>query len=243
MRTLQLAGFALMLSLALPVGAEDTDAPEEDTGPWSGTIGAGYLATSGNTDATTTNFDLEVAYAAGAWTHALTGRAFGASANDVTTAEAYSAGWKTTYDFDDRNYAFGALDYNKDRFAGFTRQQFATAGYGRRILTGETFFLNVEVGGGYGKQTPAGGTTESGAVASLTGDFTWNFSDNASFGQSLSVFSTSDNTFWESVSKVTAGLIGNVAMSVSYTVRQNSDVPVGTKKTDRLTAISLEYAF
>jgi putative salt-induced outer membrane protein len=52
-----------------------------------------------------------------------------------------------------------------------------------------------------------------------------------------------DNTFSESVTSITARLIGALNLVASYTIRNNSDVPVGTEKTDTRTAISLEYAF
>ena len=47
----------------------------------------------------------------------------------------------------------------------------------------------------------------------------------------------------ESVSAVRAKLLGDFAIVFSYTVRHNTDVPVGSDKTDKLTAISLELAF
>ncbi len=47
----------------------------------------------------------------------------------------------------------------------------------------------------------------------------------------------------ESVSAVRARLLGDFAIVFSYTVRHNTDVPVDSKNTDRLTAVSLEYAF
>jgi putative salt-induced outer membrane protein YdiY len=36
---------------------------------------------------------------------------------------------------------------------------------------------------------------------------------------------------------------GNLALVASYVIKSNSDVPVGIEKTDRYTAISLEYGF
>lgn len=234
-----------VFALAALVGVAGTAhaADAEDTGPWSGNVAAGFVKSTGNTEDTTGNFDLDVAYTIKPWEHTLKGRAYGSSDEQGTTAESYALGWKSTYDFNEFNYTFGALDWNKDRFAGFTRQTFATVGYGRRILNNETFVLNAEVGVGYAKQKPAVGETEDGASGTLGGDFTWNFSDTASFEQTLYVFFTSDNNFWESVSKVRTTLTGALGLAVSYTVKQNSDVPPGTDKTDTLTAISLDYAF
>jgi putative salt-induced outer membrane protein len=51
------------------------------------------------------------------------------------------------------------------------------------------------------------------------------------------------NTYLESVSAVTARLVGQLALVASYTVKNNSDVPVGTENTDTFSAIALEYRF
>ncbi len=231
------------------------DAAEAD-GPWSGNVAIGYLSATGNAENTSSSADFRVVYTVDSWRHRLKGRAYGGSTDGVTTAEAYSAGWKSTYDFNEFNYTFGALDWNKDRFAGYTRQTFATVGYGRRILNSDTFILNAEVGVGYSKQRSAEvedpnnpgvilvpAETIDGAAGTLGGDFTWNISDTSSFEQTLYVFTASDNTFWESVSKVKASIVGNWALGLAYTVKRNSDVPPGTEKTDTLTAITLDYEF
>ena len=63
------------------------------------------------------------------------------------------------------------------------------------------------------------------------------------FDQTFRVEVGSDNTFSESVTSITARLIGALNLVASYTIRNNSDVPLGTEKTDTRTAVSLEYAF
>jgi len=239
----------LVLSCSIMSAAHAEDAVEE--GRWSGDVTLGYLSTTGNTEDTTADLDFKVALTVKPWGHSFKARAYGASTNEVTTAESYKAGWKSTYDFDDRNYSFGALDWNKDRFSGYTRQTFATIGYGRRILNNETFELNAEVGVGYAKQRTAEvvgpplvpAVSEDGAAGTLGGNFLWNISETAAFEQTLYIFTASDNTFWESVSKLKASLVGNLGLSLSYTVKQNTDVPPGTDKTDTLTSIGLTYAF
>jgi len=238
-----------LLVLACSYGAaafaEDAVEPES---PWSGSVSFGYLSSTGNTEDTSALLTFDVAYTVKPWEHKLMGRGYGASKDSATTAEAYKAGWKSTYDFSEFNYSFGALDWNKDRFAGYTRQTFATVGYGRRILNNETYVLNAEIGVGYAKQRAAAtdvlpAITEDGASGTLGGDFTWNFSDTASFEQTLYIFTTSDNNFWESVSQVKAALVGDWSLAVSYKIKQNSDVPAGTEKKDTLTSIALDYSF
>ncbi|RJF80234.1 DUF481 domain-containing protein [Oleomonas cavernae] len=38
-------------------------------------------------------------------------------------------------------------------------------------------------------------------------------------------------------------VVGNLAAGLNYTVRNNSEVPAGTEKTDTFTAVNLSYAF
>jgi putative salt-induced outer membrane protein len=68
-------------------------------------------------------------------------------------------------------------------------------------------------------------------------------SENSDFTQDLLVEAGDENTYLESKTAISATLVGNLALVASYTIRSNSDVPLGTEKTDTFTALSLEYAF
>ena len=50
-----------------------------------------------------------------------------------------------------------------------------------------------------------------------------------------------DNRYTESTSALKVRIVGNLALVLSYVIKNNSDVPAGIQKTDRYTAISLEY--
>ena len=68
--------------------------------PFVGSAALGYLATSGNTEATNLNSSLKITWDLdGPWTHNWTALAIRASTDDVTTAEAYAAGYKATARF------------------------------------------------------------------------------------------------------------------------------------------------
>ena len=76
--------------------------------------------------------------------------------------------------------------------------------------------MNAEVGVGYAKQAQKPAVPvkpKTAPVARLAVTFTWNFSETASFEQTLYVFVTSDNNFWESVSKVRTTLTGALGLA------------------------------
>ncbi len=138
---------------------------------------------------------------------------------------------------------FGQLDWRKDRFSGVDQQLSEALGYGRRLLDTPNHLLSVGLGVGHRQADLADGTSESGVIGRGSIDYHWIFSETAGFDQNIIVESGSDNTYMESVSAIRANLLGNFALVLAYTIKQNSDVPVGSEKTDRLTAVSIEYAF
>ena len=233
----------LTLLSTVVMAQESTEAGKED--PWSGNATLGYLATSGNTDNTSLNTGFEIGYTSGKWLHMLRAKAINNSQDDETTAEAYEAGWKTDYSFSETSYVFGRLDWRKDRFSGYERQVSQSIGYGRRLIDAEAHTLNLEVGVGARQQVlrDLAQTEEDDVIFRAGLDYTWRFSETAEFRQDLITESGESNTFIESVSAVKASLIGEIALVASYTIRNNSDVPVGTEETDTFTALSLEYTF
>lgn len=235
----------LIMFLVLSPGLAFSQAgePAAEESPWSGKASLGFLSTSGNTDTTSYNTAFEVSYAVNAWTHTLKAAANGAEESGTTTAEAYQAGWKSAYDIGEHSYLFGQVNWRKDRFAGVDQQLSESIGYGRRIIDTPVHLLSAEIGAGHTKLDFADMTSSSTAILTLGADYKWTFSETSNFEQNIDVESGSDNTYIESVSAVRARLLGDLAIVLSYTVKHNTDVPVGSEKTDKLTAVSLEYAF
>ncbi len=232
------AVFVATLSLAAPLLAA-----EKASDPFEGNVKFGYLATNGNTETSSLNTSFEAKYIAGHWHHEALASAINASENEVTTAEAYEAGWKSGWDFTDRDYVFGRLNWRKDRFGGFDTQFSQTVGYGRHIIDTDVHDLEGELGFGARQSEDQLGGTQSERIATGALKYKWQFSETSAFRQTLRVEVGNDNTFSESVTAISAKLVGALNLVASYTIRNNSDVPIGTEKTDTRTAISLEYAF
>ncbi len=220
-----------------------TGSPAAEEGPWSGSASLGFLSTSGNTNTTSYNTAFDISYAKNKWTHTFDAAANGADEGDTVTAEAYQADWKSSYDFREHNYLFGLVAWRKDRFSGVNAQLTETIGYGRRIIETPAHLLSADIGAGHRSADLSDNTSESGAIGRLGLDYKWTFSETSNFEQTIAVEAGSDNTYIESVSAVRAKLLGDFAIVFSYTVRHNTDVPVGSEKTDKMTAISLELAF
>lgn len=218
--------------------------------PWSGDVGVGYLATSGNSESSSINGKFELVYTAKRWRNTLNAAATQSAQEDEATgetrrsAERYTAGDKADFNFTERDYAFLALEFEKDLVGPVRERTSETAGYGRKILTGPAHLLEAELGAG-ARQTEDQGTqeTHSDAIGRARVAYKWNFSETSYLGETVKVESGESNTSTESVTELRVSLVGTLFALGSYTVRSNSDVPPGTKKTDTITALSLGWTF
>jgi putative salt-induced outer membrane protein len=242
---------ALVLAVSPVANAEEAAAPctpcepaaEAPKGPWSGNVRLGYLATTGNSETTNANFAFGVNYATGKWNHGMTGSAIGASEDDETTAEAYTLGWKSTYDYTERDYLFGRVDWLKDKFSGYDQQLSESVGYGRRLIVQPHQKWNVEIGAGARQSELRTGDEQKETILRLGTHYEYLFNESAQFNFDMGVEAGEDNTFTEAVLGLKTKLVGSLAAVLAYTVRNNTDVPDDTEKTDTMTSVSLEYSF
>lgn len=239
---MRIGSLAATLTLVVGMSAYAQEESDED-GPIEGAASLGYIATSGNTDSETVNAAFNLIYRQMLWSHEFELSAISADTNGVVTAEAYTASYTGRREFGDRSYLFTALDWQSDRFSAYDEQVSETVGYGRRLIETEAHALNGEIGLGARQAELRDGTEQDEGIVRGALDYTWTISETTDFSQGLVIESGSSNTSTEAVSELRARIIGDIALVLSYRVKSNSEVLPGTEKTDRYTAISLEYAF
>jgi len=116
-------------------------------------------------------------------------------------------------------------------------------GYGRRIIDVDAHKLNAEIGLGARQSDLSDGTKEDELILRGGLNYKWIISESAEFNQEFVVESGDKNTYLESITALKADLVGSLALVASYTIKNNSDVPIGTQKTDTYSALSIEYTF
>lgn len=211
---------------------------------WKGEASAGLLTTSGNSETQSINAKFVVDYLAVRWKNHFSAAALNNGDEQGTSAERYTVGDQLDYNFNPQNYMFGAVDYEKDLFGASRERVVETLGYGRHILTGPVHTLDAELGAG-ARQTVEQETRErqDEFIGRFTGKYGWKISPTSAFSQALRVESGAQNTFSETISELKLSIIGDLFLSLSFTLRNNTDVPPQTKKTDTLTAVSVAYSF
>jgi putative salt-induced outer membrane protein len=239
------AALGVLFIASVQANAQQVASPpaEKEAGPWSAKAALGFLATSGNTESSSLNGGFAIAYTSGKWTHSLEASAINSREENVTTAEAYSLGWKSEYNVSEHNFLFGRANWRKDRFSGYEQQLSESVGYGRRLIDTGTHFLNAEIGGGARQAELSDGTMEDEFIIRAGLSYQWKLNDTARFTQDLMTEYGPDNTYLEAVSAIKTDLFNDLALVASYTVKNNSEVPVDNENTDTFTALSLEYSF
>jgi len=221
-------------------------ASADDTKPasaWGGEAEVGILLTRGNTHTDTQNIKLGVHYTSGVWEHKLKIESLRTRDNDVVTADRFGTDFRSTYQFSVVDYAYGALRYDKDRFAGFDRRTTENIGYGRKLYNEKILLWDVEAGVGARQTDFTDNTSTNEGIVRVATNLEWKFSDTSSIKEELFVEKGSVNTLTQSTTSLKVKINSALAMKLGFKVTDNSDVPVDKKHTDTETALTLVYDF
>lgn len=203
----------------------------------------GYSQTSGNTDTSCLNAKLGFSFEEEDWRNALQLEAVNKTDSDATTAERYYGAAKSEYTLTRRDYVFGSLDYEKDRFSGYAHRTNFGAGYGRRLIVSTPLTLNAEAGAGYRWSVLEPGGDQDEVTLRLSAGLAWVISDSAGFTQELVAVVGEEDTATRAFSALTSKIIGQFSLRLSYLLNHHSTVPPGKRKSDTETAVTLVYSF
>jgi putative salt-induced outer membrane protein YdiY len=231
----QLLLCALAALIAAPVLGQEP--------PLEASIAVGYVGTTGNTDTTTFNADLLGTWRTERWTHNAKFQAMSAQENAVTQAERYYLEEKSDFALDDVQYLFGRGTYTDDRFSGFDYQASVAGGYGRHLIVRDNFNLEAFTGVGYRFNSVIDTETEGESIFTLGENLSWQISDSTALTQSFNSDIGADLTVSRFEIALVSTIIGSIATKIAFQARNTSKVPVGNKKTDTQTSVSLVYTF
>lgn len=233
----------LTLSVAAPAMAQETD-------EWSGSVEAGLVETSGNTEETTISGEADITRNWHDWRQNVLLQSRYAEQSGERTAERYTAGTQLDYKFNPNDFVFIRGRYDNDDFSGYQFQASTAAGYGRRLWSqGESYFdLSAGLGYRYSKYEttdPEEGDASEDPIGRLAGDFRYQLSETAHFRQEAETEVSLDDgdAISRSVTSLQANLNSALALKLSYTVEHDSNPPTGTENTDTITAVTLLYGF
>lgn len=235
-------GLALAALLSVPAAALAASA--EPPPPWKGEAELGIVSTGGNTETTNVTAKATVVNERARWRHTAHGEALNTSDKNATTAERYLLSGKSDLKITEFNYLFANVVWETDRFSGYDYRVSETLGYGRRLVHSPSVNLDTEVGAGARQsKITATGETQDEALARLAAKLGWKISDTTGFGEEVTVDIGEESTVTRSVTSLKSQVAGNLATKITFTYRNQSDPPAGTKSNDYETAIALVYGF
>jgi len=219
-------------------------APQAEKNEWKGEGALGYTATSGNTESDSLNAKLGISKEKARWKHSASIESLKSTTDSVTSADRLVFKEKSEYSLGEKAYVFGKLRYEDDKFSGYDYQSSIAFGAGSRFIDTEVHVLDASAGIGYRKIKDAlTQLTEEEGILTADASYEYKISTSAVFSEQLSVESGDNNTYSESETGLTTKINGNLASKISYLVKHNSEVPVGTEKTDKVLTVSLVYSF
>jgi len=217
---------------------------EASKSPWKASAELGFVATSGNTETETLNAKAMAATESTNWRHKGEITALKSSDAITTTAEKYTLMGQSDYKLEGKNFLFGVLNYENDKFSGYDYRVSEAIGYGRRVVDESMLIVDLEIGPGarQSKLTPTG-ETESEAIVRAAAKIDWTVSKTSKFAEVLTVEAADDVTITKSVTSLSSQIEGNLSMKITFTYKNTSEVPVGIEETDTETGITLVYDF
>jgi len=203
----------------------------------------GYTSTSGNADAKTLNAKLGIGKKIDKWDHNAKLELLKSSNSGVDSANSIVFTEKSEYRFAEKTFAYGKIRHEEDEFSGYDHQSVISFGMGHVYSGLGKHSLEVSLGLGYKDLETDLGIEEQEAVLDGELKYAYKISETSEFNQNFYVESGSSNTYSKSETFLKLVIIGNLGAKFSYEIKNNSDVPVNTKKTDTITTVTLVYNF
>lgn len=210
---------------------------------WSGEGEVGASLTTGTSRNTTVAVGATLAKDGVDWRHRIVASANYQRSNGNTTAGRYLASYEANYKFSERLYALGLLQWEQDKFAGFTRRFSESVGVGYNILTGPEFTWQISGGPAWRQTKLVTHATENDMSARLATQLLWKINPSTSFTEDAGAYlGGSDNTYF-STTALTTKILGDLSARMSFNVVMESDPPPGIEDTNTISRFTLVYSF
>ncbi len=162
---------------------------------------------------------------------------------------------QTNYSLEEggKNYLYGNLFYQQDKFSSFSYQTSFSAGWGRHWWETETssFFADIGPGVKYDviRAIPEAAISEDGEVAVIMQAqalYTRQINEFVEFKQyfvAKQAFEADKNSVYKSETSLTTKLIDSLQFKFAFRVDYDTEVEPGFEKTNTETSVTLVYSF
>ena len=210
---------------------------------WSGRAELGGFVTTGNSETAGGSVVLDANREGLQWRHKFHAQADYQQSLGTTTREHYLVSYEPNYKFDERAYVYGQVQYEADRFLGYTDRFSASSGFGYSAIKSPAVQLDLEVGPGYRHTSFTDDTVQSSITGRGSVDLRWRLLPGLSVSQNAVAVAQRFNSTVSGTTAVTAKLLGPLSAQLSYYFQYESMPPAGRETTDTISRASLVYSF
>jgi len=229
--------------ISILVFAGTAAAAEESKGFWKSDLELGFVQTGGNTQTRTLNSKGKLVGDGESLRSTIEGSAINTTDKKTKTAERYSASIQEDWKFSERGYLFGRLAFDTDRFGGFKRRLSETVGYGRDIIKRDDLTWKMELGIGARQTTLIPAARKNELIGRSATAIMWKISESAIITQDLNTEGGREGFVSKSATALQNKLNGYLSSKIAFSAQHTSTVPVGTKKVNTETAITLVWSY
>jgi len=220
---------------------------------WSGEGQVGASHSTGNTDAVGLNAALKLKREGIDWSHRVRATTDYQRNDGRTRREQYTLAYEPRFRISTPLFAYGLVQYERDRFQGYTARYAVSGGVGYKILDRDALNLSLKSGPAFRRTVFIGGRTEDRLAGLLGLDFDWEMLDGltlsqdtsmvAETGSSTTVIVDSSNTTLNLLTGLQAKVNDRLSTRLSYQIEYDSNPPAGAVSTDTTSRFSLVYGF
>lgn len=210
---------------------------------WKGEGQAGLSVTTGNTEGRATSLGLKFEKDALRWRQVVQATEDYTRQDDVTSQNRAFASYEGNYKFADRWYGLGIGSWERDQFAGFDRRFSESLGLGYTAVNTPDMKLRLEAGPSYRQTRYITGETENKVGLRLATNYTWTISPGVDFSENAIYYVQSDGSTITSTTALTAKIRGALSLRASFLYTHEEQPPLGLKRTDTTTRVTLVYSF
>ncbi|MCS6986509.1 MAG: DUF481 domain-containing protein [Sphingomonadaceae bacterium] len=209
---------------------------------WKGRIDAGGALQTGNTD--TRNLSLAVGAERDGlkWRHRA-GFSADVQAVDGRTDQSRLYGtWQSDWRLDDRLYALGRFEYERNLDAGIRRRFVETVGIGWRAIRPAPFTWDLEAGPALRQTKFEDGRNENALAFRAASRFAWDVARATRLTNDTFLFVEEASSLQNTLA-LSPRLFGALSAGVSFTVLWEEEPAPGLASTSTITRLTLGYAF
>jgi putative salt-induced outer membrane protein len=240
-RVFRIAAAAVLLLSVSPAFAQ-----------WTGKGQLGAILQTGNGDSLNANAKAEVKRTNGDWQHRMAASVVYESDEGNTTSQSWEVDGDSRYSFNPRDFGFGGFRYQNDQFSGFRYQATIAAGVGRRFIDSDRTKLTGHIGLGL-KSTETRDAfdpntqllvpgSQNNSLAAVGGvDWEHKVTDTTTVYDHFAFELASQNNFVRNEIGLSVAMTSRLALALAYTVRHNTDPPIGYDRTETLLTANVVY--